>query len=177
MESKGEMNGKSIKRILFFKSRIMICALIIFLIPINFVFYLSSFHKRQKERSEQMFHQIMQVIEVNENDINAECKEFSELCIQKAEMVAYFVAHEPNTLHDVESIRKLANVMDVDEIHFFNKEGEIYSGSHPEYYGYTVYSGEQIGFFEQMLDDTNLTLCQDILPNTAEGKEMQYAAV
>lgn len=177
MEGKVGMNGKSIKKILFFKSRIMVYALIILLIPINFTFYLSSFHKQQKERSEQMFHQIMQVIKMNENDINAERDEFSEFCIQKAKMVAYFVAHEPNTRYDLESIKELASVMVVDEIHFFNKEGEIYTGSHPEYYGYTVYSGEQIGFFEQMLDDTNLALCQDILPNTAEGKEMQYAAV
>ncbi len=177
MEGKEGMNGKSIKKILFFKSRIMVYALIILLMPINFTFYLSSFHKQQKERSEQMFHQIMQVIKMNENDIKAERDEFSEFCIQKAKMVAYFVAHEPNTRYDLESIKELASVMVVDEIHFFNKEGEIYTGSHPEYYGYTVYSGEQIGFFEQMLDDTNLALCQDILPNTAEGKEMQYAAV
>lgn len=64
MEGKEGMNGKSIKKILFFKSRIMVYVLIILLIPINFTFYLSSFHKQQKERSEQMFHQIMQVISV-----------------------------------------------------------------------------------------------------------------
>lgn len=32
-------------------------------------------------------------------------------------------------------------------------------------------------FFIPMLEDRSLKLCQDIKPNTAEGKEMQYAAV
>lgn len=114
---------------------------------------------------------------MNEKDLNEEREEFSKLCIQKADMVAYFVEHEPDVTSDLEHIQELARMMDVDEIHFFNKEGEIYTGTHPEYYGYTVYTGEQIGFFKQMLDDTTEKLCQDIMPNTAEGKEMQYAAV
>ena len=124
-----------------------------------------------------MFKQIEQVIEMNEKDLRAEREEFSKLCIQKADMVEYFVEHEPDVVSDLEHMQELARMMDVDEIHFFNKEGEIYTGTHPEYYEYTVYTGEQIGFFKQMLEDTTEKLCQDIMPNTAEGKEMQYAAV
>lgn len=171
------MKGERIKKTLFFKSRIMVCALIISLISINFLYYVKAFHQQQKDRSEQMFYQIGQVIDMNEKDLTEERDAFSELCIQKADMVAYFVEHEPDVTSDLGQIQELAKTMDVDEIHFFNKEGEIYTGTHPEYYGYTVYTGEQIGFFKQMLDDTTEKLCQDIMPNTAEGKEMQYAAV
>lgn len=171
------MKGERIRKTLFFKSRIMVCALIILLISINFLYYVKTYHQQQKDRSEQMFYQIGQVIDMNEKDLTAERDAFSELCIQKADMVAYFVEHEPDVTSDLEHIQELARIMDVDEIHFFNKEGEIYTGTHPEYYGYTVYTGEQIGFFKQMLDDTTEKLCQDIMPNTAEGKEMQYAAV
>ena len=53
-------------------------------------------------------------------------------------------------------LRELARILDVDEIHFFNKEGKIFSGTHPEYYGYSVEDGEQIGFFRQMLEETNV---------------------
>ena len=80
MEGKEGMNGKSIKKILFFKSRIMVYALIILLIPINFTFYLSSFHKQQKERSEQMFHQIMQVISVKVSTGPAQRKKGAQKC-------------------------------------------------------------------------------------------------
>ena len=67
--------------------------------------------------------------------------------------------------------------MQVDEIHFFNTNGEIYAGTNPEYYGFNFDSGEQISFFKPMLSDYNMQLCQDITPNTAEDKMMQYAAV
>ena len=171
------MKGKSVKKILLFKASIIICVLTVLLIPINLIFYLKFFHEQQKESSQQMFHQVAQVIKTNENELSEERDEYSEYCIQKAEMVAYFMGYEPDTINDLESMRELARVLDIDEIHIFNTQGEIYAGTHPEYYGYTVYSGEQMAFFEQMLNDKTLSLCQDIMPNTAEGKEMQYAAV
>lgn len=171
------MKGKSVKKILLFKASIIICVLTVLLIPINLIFYLKFFHEQQKESSQQMFHQVAQVIKTNENELSEERDEYSEYCIQKAEMVAYFMGYEPDTINDLESMRELARVLDIDEIHIFNTQGEIYAGTHPEYYGYTVYSGEQMAFFEQMLNDKTLSLCQDIMPNTVEGKEMQYAAV
>lgn len=171
------MKGKSVKKILLFKASIIICVLTVLLIPINLIFYLKFFHEQQKESSQQMFHQVAQVIKTNENELSEERDEYSGYCIQKAEMVAYFMGYEPDTINDLESMRELARVLDIDEIHIFNTQGEIYAGTHPEYYGYTVYSGEQMAFFEQMLNDKTLSLCQDIMPNTAEGKEMQYAAV
>lgn len=45
----------------------------------------------------------------------------------------------------------------------------------PKYYGYNFDSGEQIEYFKPMLTDKTLTMCQDVTPNTSEGKEMMYA--
>lgn len=171
------MKGKRVNKILLFKAGIMVCILIALVIPMNFIVFLHSYHEQQKSSSQQMFSQIKQLIEVNESDVAEERDEYSELCIQKAETVAYFLAHEPDTINKLESMQELARVIDIDEIHIFNTQGKIYAGTHPEYYGYSVYSGEQMAFFEQMLNDKTLSLCQEILPNTAEGKEMQYSAV
>ena len=71
----------------------------------------------------------------------------------------------------------MARMLEIDEIHLFDKNGIIVDGTNPEYYGYSVNDGEQIGFFKPMLDDHSLRLCQDITPNTAEEKLMQYSAV
>ena len=49
------------------------------------------------------------------------------------------------------------------------------AGSLPKYFGYSFDSGEQMAFFKQMLNNKDLTLCQDVTPNTAEAKEMMYA--
>lgn len=44
-------------------------------------------------------------------------------------------------------MRKIADLLQVDEIHVFDKNGRIYAGSMPKYYGYTMDSGEQMNFF------------------------------
>ena len=41
----------------------------------------------------------------------------------------------------------------------------------------TIDSGEQINFFKPMLTDKSLKLVQEITPNTAEEKPMQYSAI
>lgn len=92
-------------------------------------------------------------------------------------MAAYYVEHYPAAAGSLAQTRELAEKLDVDEIHFFTPEGIIYAGTHPQYYGYTFHSGEQMEYFLPMLKDHSLQMCQDIMPNTAEGKEMQYAAV
>lgn len=68
-------------------------------------------------------------------------------------------------------------MMEVDEIHIFDTTGRIYAGTHPEYYDYTFDSGEQMNFFKPLLTDKSLHLVQDITPNTAEAKMMQYSAL
>ena len=89
--------------------------------------------------------------------------------IVRAKAVAYIIDAKP------EAERKIANLMSVDEVHLFDKDGTIYSGSVPKYYGYNFDSGEQIEYFKPMLTDKTLTMCQDVTPNTSEGKEMMYA--
>ena len=65
--------------------------------------------------------------------------------------------------------------MSIDEIHLFDKSGTVYSGTVSKYYGYNFDSGEQIAYFKPMLEDKSLAMCQDVTPNTSEGKKMMYA--
>ena len=82
---------------------------------------------------------------------------------------------KPEVEYDIDKHQKIASLMSVDEIHFIDDTGTIYSGSIPKYFGYSFDSGEQMAFFKQMLNNKDLTLCQDVTPNTAEAKEMIYA--
>lgn len=95
--------------------------------------------------------------------------------IVRAKAVAYIIDAKPEAEKDVDELRKIANLMSVDEVHLFDKDGAIYSGSVPKYYGYNFDSGEQMEYFKPMLTDKTLTMCQDVTPNTSEGKEMMYA--
>ena len=56
-------------------------------------------------------------------------------------------------------MRKIASLLQVDELHLFDMEGRLYAGSEPKYYDYTFRSGEQMQFFLPMLDDVDLQLC------------------
>lgn len=171
------MKKNSIENTLPRLTRLMILILIILIVPANIRMQQYIQHMSQKESSQEVFAQLEQLIETNTRELEQERDDFSKKCIQAAEMAAYFVEFYPSVTSSLEQTRQLAEKLDVDEIHFFTPEGRIYAGSHPEYYNYTFYSGEQMKFFLPMLKDHSLRLCQEITPNTAEGKEMQYAAV
>ena len=79
--------------------------------------------------------------------------------------------------NDLYELRKIAEFMEVDEIHIIDAAGEIVSGTHPQYYGYSFDSGKQMNYFKPMLKDKSMKMVQDIEPNTAEHKLMQYSAM
>lgn len=158
-------------------AKLMILILIILILPANVALQLHIQHQNQKQSSEEIFWQLEQLIRNNTYDLEREKKDFSQKCIQSAKMAAYFVEHNPEYITDLVHTRELAEKLDVDEIHFITPQGEIYAGTHPDYYGFTFQDGEQMQFFLTMLEDTSMELCQEITPNTAEGRTMEYAAV
>ena len=171
------MRKRSIRETLPRLIKIIIVLLLILITPVHIWLQFYTKHQSQRESSREVFGQLEQVIAINEQDIRNAKNEYTESCIQSAEMAAYFVQNNPSVPNSLEECQILADKLEVDELHFFTPEGEIYSGTHPQYYGYTFESGEQMSFFAPMLQDKTLKLCQDIMPNTAEGKNMQYAAV
>lgn len=134
--------------------------------------------KKEFQRiTEEHFWQIEHILEENKEDISSVEKEFAQNCIAHARAAAYISRHFPEMIESREECIKVAELLQIDELHFFTPEGVIYAGTHPEYYGYSFSSGEQMAFFALMLGDYSMELCQDIEPNTAENKLMQYSAV
>lgn len=130
-----------------------------------------------RENAQAAFHQIAQVLEANTRELENISAEYRETCLLSAESIAYMIQYHPEILGDIEEFRKIARMMEVDEIHIFDKTGRIFTGTHPEYYDFTFETGEQIGFFKPLLKDKSLRLSQDITPNTAEGVLVQYSAL
>ncbi|MFR2774449.1 MAG: diguanylate cyclase domain-containing protein [Anaerostipes sp.] len=171
------MKNNSIEKTLPKLAKIMVVFLLILILPVNILVQLRMQHQSQSESSTEIFGQLEQLMEINQKDLEAGKEDFSKKAIKAAEMAAYFVKFSPEVTSNLKESRKLAKKLDVDEIHYFTPEGEIYFGTHPEYYGYTFHSGKQMMYFLPMLKDKSLKLCQEITPNTAEKKDMQYAAV
>lgn len=131
--------------------------------------------KNAQTTSNVLLDRVIAVIDKNESIESEFVKSLKDDYIVRAKAISYIVDAKPEVEYDVDELQKIVGLMSVDEIHFIDDTGTIYSGSLPKYFGYSFDSGEQMAFFKQMLNNKDLTLCQDVTPNTAEAKEMMYA--
>lgn len=131
--------------------------------------------KNAQTTSNVLLDRVIAVIDKNESIESEFVKSLKDDYIVRAKAISYIVDAKPEVEYDVDELQKIAGLMSVDEIHFIDDTGTIYSGLLPKYFGYSFDSGEQMAFFKQMLNNYDLTLCQDVTPNTAEAKEMMYA--
>lgn len=133
--------------------------------------------RRAYENATRTFSQIEQVLAENQKELEEIQEEYRQTCLYNAEAIARMIESDPDVMDSRQELKEIADIMEVDEIHVFDKTGRIFTGTHPQYYDYTFESGEQMMFFKPMLEDKTLKLVQDISPNTAEGKMMQYSAL
>lgn len=131
--------------------------------------------KNAQTTSNVLLDRVIAVIDKNESIESEFVKSLKDDYIVRAKAISYIVDAKPEVEYDIDELQKIASLMSVDEIHFIDDTETIYSGSIPKYFGYSFDSGEQMAFFKQMLNNYDLTLCQDVTPNTAEAKEMMYA--
>ena len=167
---------KTIKRINF--SIVLLIFLIMFALYLVMAYML--FHSRSLaslEAEKSVIEKLYVVVERNKESIQDYNASLKEEFIIRASSVSYIVENDGGYEENPEKLKELAKILMVDEIHLFTPAGVIYGGTSPEYYGYSLYSGDQMAFFLPMLSDYSLSLCQDIMPNTAEEKMMMYAMV
>ncbi len=124
--------------------------------------------------------QILQIEEIllkNDDNVDQLQEEQKADFLIRAKAAAYMIQYNQDIIYDINQLEHIIELLRIDEIHLFTPQGEIYSGNVPDYYGYSMDAGEQMQFFIPMLDNYELELAQEVTPNTAEGKEMQYVAV
>lgn len=151
--------------------------MILIIIVVSTIVQIINEHNQQYESGKLAFEQIRHILQENQQELDKVQEEYRNTCLNNAEAIGYIIQNNPSILEDVDELNKIAEFVEVDEIHIFDETGKIFAGTHPEYFGYTFDSGEQMRFFKRMLKDKMLKLCQDITPNTAQGKLMQYSAL
>ena len=168
---------QTLKKIISHYMHVITCILVIVIMAILICIQILTEQKRAYEDATRTIQQIESVLGENQKELEEIKEEYRQTCIHNAEAVAYIVESNPEVLNSVEKLKDIAVSMEIDEIHIFDTTGRIFTGTHPEYYDYTFDSGEQMMFFKPMLEDKSLELVQDITPNTAEAKPMQYSAI
>lgn len=161
---------RKLDKIVFLALGLILMALVIQMAILNWIN-----NKNTAKMSEVLLDRVVNVIEKNEDDEKNMITSLKEDYIVRAKAVAYIINANPDAEKNVDELKKIADLMSVDEIHLFDTTGKIYSGTIPEYYGYNFDSGDQMEYFKPMLEDKTLTMCQDVTPNTSEGKKMMYA--
>ena len=151
--------------------------LVVVILVIISIFQIKSEQSRMYETAEKTFLQFEQLLEENQQELERIEAEYRQTCVHNAETVARIIEYNPDVINDVEELKEIAKSVEIDEIHIFDETGRIFAGTHPQYYDYTFDSGEQMMFFKPMLEDKTLELVQDITPNKAESKAMQYSAL
>lgn len=131
--------------------------------------------KNADNTSEVFLKQIISILEKNDQTEKEMMQSLKEDYIVRAKAVSYIIDAEPEVENDLEELKKIASLMSIDEIHLFDAKGKIYGGTVPKYYGYSFDSGKQMEYFKPMLRNKKRTMCQDVTPNTSEGKSMMYA--
>lgn len=127
--------------------------------------------------SEVMLDRVLTVLEKNDQSEADMIESLKSDYIVRARAVSYILDAKPEAELDVDELQRIAKLISVDEIHLLDQTGMIYSGTLPKYFGYNFNTGEQMAYFKPMLTDKQMSMCQDVTPNTAEGKEMMYAIV
>ena len=160
-------------------SKSMITALVFgtiaVLVMIQAAFQIWENGQNAKHTAQVLLDQIVNTIETNTKSEQALMASLKEDYVVRAQAVAYILHNNPSAERDPEELKKISNLMVVDEIHLFDSSGTIYGGTIPEYLGFDLDSGDQMAYFKPMLNNRNLAMCQDVTPNTAEHKPMMYA--
>ena len=152
---------------------LLVAVILVFLLCVQ----LYTEQNRSVDDSQRTLLQIEQVLNENQKELEKIQAEYRQTCLHNAETVARIIESDPDVLDDIDELKEIAVSLEIDEIHIFDDTGRIFAGTHPQYYDFTFDSGEQMMFFKPMLEDKTLRLVQDITPNTAEAKPMQYSAI
>ena len=131
--------------------------------------------RNSRNTLEVLLNQVISVIEDNKISETTLIENLKEEYILRAQTVAYMLTENPDVIKNTEELRNIAALAKVDEINIFDDTGMIYAGTVEDYFGLSVDDGDQIHYFAPMLEDKSLTMCQDMVPNTARGTSMMYA--
>lgn len=159
--------------------RILLTASLLMMLLMSGLIFVKKYSDKKtqfKKSSEKFFYQIESIMDSNNDDLDVAMSELKENCMTKAQAASYILSNLTENITPLK-LREIAAIIDVDEINLFNSSGVLFLSSLERYMGFSFDSGDQIGFFKTLLENKDLFLCQEIMPNTAERKVMQYSAL
>ena len=144
---------------------------------INFLFTMRTFETQQYNTFYTKIEQVIHTLENNQAELDIIKQNLDEDYLIRAKAAAYSLAQLEEM--DVEEMEYLANLFNVDEVHFIDEKGFIRYSSVSQYVGINMDDHPQTREFLQILesDDKDAYIIQKLQPNAAENKIMKYVGV
>lgn len=167
---------------IFIKNTIFILTSAIFLILfIDLFITWAELKNQQFETFNWKIEQVIHTLESNDKELETLSKSLDDDYLTRAKAAAY-VLDSPNVSDesmDVSSMQYLAMLLNVDELHIIDENGIIISSSVAHYIGIDMADYKQTREFLTLLDseDEDAYLIQEMQPNGAEKKMIQYMGV
>lgn len=136
----------TIKSIVVKNMRTITLIMVIIILFLSTVIQVLNMQTTGREYALQIFEQVEQILDENSMELDRVQDEYAAMCLNDARTVAYILEYNPEAKNSVEELKKIASNAEVDEIHIFNTDGVIVAGTHPEYFGFSFDSGEQMSF-------------------------------
>ncbi len=154
---------------------VIITAAIFFILIINAFFTAYSMTLQQRKTFYSKINQIINTLEIKEKEnINTD-RSLSIEYLNRAKTAAYAIEKDPSLVEQADELQRLADLLNVDELHIIDADGILTYSSVPEYVGLDFHDSKQTAPFLSILEsDKNAYLIQDVQLNAAEGKLMKY---
>lgn len=127
------------------------------------------------QASELLIDQIKHVVEENDDKVRSLTASLKDDYVTRAKAVSYILDNHPKLERRITELAWLTNLFSIDEIHLFNADGKLFSGTKPAFYGDNLTTSKTFGPFAKMLTEKNFTMCQSILEDNYTNKQMMYA--
>lgn len=101
----------------------------------------------------------------------------SSIAILKARFFAKMVYYNPKIVTNKKELKKVMDLLDVDEVHISNSKGILIASIPNKYKGFDMSSTEQTRMFMPALKNPNFELVQDPMMRGAHDGIFQYAGV
>ena len=125
------------------RKRLCIVILTAMLFSLFINYYVQTLNARNDmyRDAQDKFWQVGQILDQNGREAEKEKENLKERCFIRAKAIAYIIQDRPEVVGNQEEIAKITKLLQVDEFHLFDPEGNLYAGSEPRYFGLNFSSG------------------------------------
>lgn len=144
---------------------------------VNFALQTVFSQKKAEQEAAVMISEIAHRIESNERVIEDLTVSLSENYITRAKAFAEIIAQNPALIESFDEMERIADVLNVDEVHVTDESGILLWGNVRAYYGLDFSATDQTRPFLPGLTDKSFEMAQEPQLNGSEGKLFQYISV